>query len=1060
MIRGRIHLLILPLVLLVAAMLTVALIITQASTQLDREADSLYRSFIRSSITHELTSLRDQALDYAWWDDAVKNLLLQQNLEWADANIGRYLYDHFAVDASLVVTADNQIPIGFIKGELRQDLEHFSGIPALDHLLERARNASLLDPKGAAGLIKVDGLLYLVGAFAFTPESTEQTQRAGIYRSVLLLMQAIDADFIQKLGTGYNLQLHSLDLSAKAPGLLLSSALDEPLATLSYQPPRPGEQLLNQVTGSLLGLMLIFLLLLSLSAWIIAKVTRLNRRIELEKKSLQQARLALQQAHDQMELTVEQRTSALQQEVAQHRQTEQELLRTERRFKTLTDESTAAILVHRHSQPLYANPALLALLNLDSLEQIQALESTLVLWSDADQERVERHHEARLCGEPAPKEYILSSHPAFGPQRQLSNRSFCIDWGGESAICTLLLDITESLQTQAQLQQAKASLEQRVSERTQALAEEVDQHRQAQQQLRMSHEVLKSTSEAVVVTDNLGVIVDVNQAYCQLTGFSPEQVLGQNPSMHQSGRHDSDFYQQMWSELVEHGQWRGEVWDRRSNGEIYPKWLSISAIKDDNQHTSHYVGVFSDITERKDQEKRLQRLALYDALTNLPNRLLFKERVEQKLLKAKRDPRYKAALLFIDLDHFKDVNDSLGHIAGDQLLIEVGQRIQQCMRSSDTVGRVWDNTDEHIVARMGGDEFTIAIDYLENNDAVTTITERLRVAFTEAVILEDQPVFVSISIGISVFPDDGESYEQLVKNADKAMYRSKRSGRNQFNFFSAEMDNIANGRIELESGLRQAIREQTFILHYQPKVDAQGGVVNSMEALIRWQHPDKGLIPPGDFIQVAEDTGLIVPIGEWVIDTACHQVMRWSQQLSRPLKVAVNLSARQFRDPQLLEKIIAILKRSGLPPQQLELEVTESVMIEDIDAAIQVLSRLRETGISVAVDDFGTGYSSLSYLRKLPLDTLKIDRSFTAKINQDPKMAAIVEAIIRMGHSLNLEVVAEGVETHQQQELLQYYGCRYLQGFLFSQPLETSAMLVYLQRTTTHTTLESFNPSI
>ncbi|MFT5721623.1 MAG: diguanylate cyclase (GGDEF)-like protein/PAS domain S-box-containing protein [Motiliproteus sp.] len=860
---GRIQLLILPMVLLIAAILTVALIINQASTEQDREADSLYRSFISSSLAHAAASLRNQALDYAWWDDAAQNLLQQQDLEWADANIGSNLYDHFNIQTSLVITADNQIPIGFINGELQQELGRFSTSLALQQLLDLARDSSLQDPKGASGLVKIAGQLYLVGAFAFTPESTEQIRRSGIYTSVLVFMRAINADFIQQHALSYNLQLLSLDLSAQAPGLLLSSALDEPLATLSYQAPRPGKQLLDRVTGSLLALMLIFLLLFSLYAGIITRATTLNRRIELEKK---------------------------------------------------------------------------------------------------------------------------------------------------------------------------------------ALAKEVDQHQQAQKQLRRSHEVLKSTSEAVVVTDSLGVIVEVNHAYCQLTGFSREQVLGKNPSVHKSGRHDDDFYRQMWSQLLQHGQWRGEVWDRRNNGEIYPKWLSISAIKDDDQQTSHYVGVFSDITERKDQEKRLERLALYDALTNLPNRLLFKERVEQKLLKAQRDPTYKAALLFIDLDHFKDVNDVLGHLAGDQLLIEVGKRIQECIRSSDAVARVIDDANTPIAARMGGDEFTVAIDDLENHDAVTVIIERLRVAFSEAIIVANKPVFVSISIGISVFPDDGDSYEQLLNNADKAMYRSKRGGRNQFKFFSALMDNTANGRIELESDLRQAIREQHFILHYQPKIDIHSGEVSSMEALIRWQHPDKGLLPPGDFIQVAEDTGLILPIGDWVIDTACHQVMLWSQQLSRPLKVAVNLSARQFMDPLLLEKIIATLTRSGLPPQQLELEITESVMIEDMDAAIHVLCRLRETGISVAVDDFGTGYSSLNYLRKLPLDTLKIDGSFTARIDQDPKMAAIVQAIIHMGQNLGLTVVAEGVETNEQQELLQDYGCRHLQGFLFSRPLETCAMLTYLRQ--------------
>ncbi|MEH6814075.1 MAG: EAL domain-containing protein [Motiliproteus sp.] len=1034
-------------------MMIVAIIITEASEELDRQTEEVYGSFVESSLQQQAKSLGQQALDYAWWDQSIEHLLKKPDADWADNNIGSYLQDKFNISVSLVVLPDNQFAFGFIDSEQVTDLSRFNGNVSLQWLIDSARRMSLDKPQPVSGLAMIDGQLHIIGAFPFTPERSAGERRSDIYLSVLVLMQRLNDEFIQQHAKDFGLQLGVMDYSFKSNGLILKSVLNKPLAVLPFRAPRPGEALLERMIGPMLGLTLIFLLLFFLSTTIIAKVSKLNATIESEKEALTNARAKLQQAYDQMEGRVEQRTLALKEEIEQRKQAEQELIKTEYIFQTLTNEAPSGILVHRHGQPLYANPALLALFNMDSFAQIEALDSTLDLWSEKDQKRVKNYHEARLRGENAAKEYTLASHPDFGPQRQLFNRSFRIEWEGGSAVCTMLEDITDRLKVQRELQETRNLLEQRVLERTHelgnsnlALSDEVRQHEQAQQQLRLSHEVLNSTSEAVVITDKNGSVEYVNEAYCQLTGYSREQMLGSNPRIHKSGRHDKKFYEDMWSALIQDDHWRGEVWDRRKNGQIYPKWLSISAVKDDNASTSHFVGVFSDITDRKDQQERLERLAHYDPLTGLPNRLLFKERVKRKMVGAERDAAKRTALLFIDLDHFKHVNDSLGHAAGDHLLVEVANRINHCLRSSDAVGRCAGGEGDHVVARMGGDEFTVALDCIESTESVAVVIERLRNALEAPVVIDDQDVFVSASIGVSIYPDDGSSYEQLVKNADKAMYRSKKGGRNQFNFFSAEMDSIANRRIELESGLRKALSEENFILHYQPQIDVGSGLVTSVETLIRWQHPDKGLIPPGDFIQVAEDTGLIVAIGEWVFLNSCKQVMHWNRTISPDIKLAVNLSARQFKDPELLQKIMSALKESGLPPQRIELEVTESVMIDDIDEAVSTLNKIRETGISVAIDDFGTGFSSLSYLRKLPVDTLKVDRGFTAKINQDDKVAAIVETIIHLGKRLNLNIVAEGVETLEQSDLLQVFGCDNQQGFLFSRPLSVADAEKYLSR--------------
>lgn len=563
--------------------------------------------------------------------------------------------------------------------------------------------------------------------------------------------------------------------------------------------------------------------------------------------------------------------------------------------------------------------------------------------------------------------------------------------------------------------------------------------------LKINNEILKGIHEAVVITDSRGNIKEANDSHCQLMGYSREEILGKNTRLFKSGRHNDEFYQQMWNDLMTKGHWEGEVYDKRKSGEIFPKWLSISVVEDESKE-KNYIGIFSDISELKEQEKRLKQIAHFDSLTQLPNRLLFQERVEQKLLYANRRGGGLVALFFIDIDNFKHVNDSLGHSIGDQLLIEIANRITKSLRMSDTVGRIYSDDDDQIlvVARIGGDEFTVALDGMHDVKEITPIITRLQTSLCKSILFDGQEVFPSASVGISVFPHDGDDYNSLMKHADTAMYCSKKSGRNLFHFFSKEMNTVASKRIELESGLRKALKNENFILHYQPKMDVAENRIHGVEALIRWNDPELGVIPPSDFIPIAEETDLILKIGEWVLETACKQVAEWNRTSNSNIQLAVNLSARQFKDPDLLSKIIVALYRSGLQPNKLEIEVTETVMIDDIDHAIHTLQALRDKGVSIAIDDFGTGYSSLSYLKQLPVDTLKLDRSFTSVIHDNSRVAAITESIIHMGQKLSLMIVAEGVETEQQSKQLLEYGCKYQQGFLHARPLPTESVIDFI----------------
>ncbi len=553
--------------------------------------------------------------------------------------------------------------------------------------------------------------------------------------------------------------------------------------------------------------------------------------------------------------------------------------------------------------------------------------------------------------------------------------------------------------------------------------QDITTRRQAEERLRQSAKVFESASDGITITDAAANIIAVNHAFTEITGYTEAEVLGRNPRLLKSGRQDGNFYQAIWNRIGKTGTWSGEIWNRRKNGEVYPEWLTISRVTDEAGTLTNYVGVFSDTSQIKQSEAERERLTHYDPLTGLPNRLLFNARLDHAILRAERDGSL-LMLLFIDLDRFKTVNDGLGHAAGDRVLREVGRRLNLSVRAEDTL------------ARLGGDEFAIALEGQGSATQASSMADKLLAALTQPINLDGQEVFVGASIGISTYPADGKDAATLLKNADAAMHQSKEDGRNTARFYNAAMTRSARERLTLEANLRRAIEQQEFLVYYQPQMDVSSGAILGVEALVRWDHPASGLIAPDRFIPLAEDTGLIVPLGEWVLFTACSQARAWMDDANLPpLSVAVNLSPRQFRQPNLAAQVRATLDASGLPPQRLELEITESAVMEKPDQAIATLRALKELGVTLSIDDFGTGYSSLAYLKRFPIDKLKIDQSFMRDIPQDHSDMEIAATIIAMSRNLHLKVLAEGVETEEQLAFLQIHGCDAYQGYLCSRPI-------------------------
>lgn len=551
--------------------------------------------------------------------------------------------------------------------------------------------------------------------------------------------------------------------------------------------------------------------------------------------------------------------------------------------------------------------------------------------------------------------------------------------------------------------------------------------------LRLAAAVFENSLDGIIITGRDSRILTVNRVFSEVTGYGREEVLGKDPKFLQSGQHDQVFYQAFWDALTRDGQWQGEIWNKRKNGEIYAEWMNISSVKNEDGEIVHYIAVFSDITERKRAEDRIIHQAYHDALTNLPNRVLFKDRLEQALAFAHRLKHVNVAVLFMDLDRFKFINDTLGHDAGDVLLQEVAERLHGCIRAADTV------------ARLGGDEFTVLLPEVEHTDEALLVASKVIDAMKRPFHLAGQELYVTVSIGISMYPKDGADVDTLMKNADAAMYHVKGQGRAGFHLYTDDLSLQTMRRLELQNQLYSALDRGEFILHYQPQMDLASGAIYGVEALIRWRHPGLGLVSPAEFIPVAEETGLIQSIGAWVLEEACRQAKAWLD-MGIPLQVAVNLSARQFQKEDLAGFVTRTLRLSGLPPRQLELEITESVAMEHADFTVRTLQSLTSLGIQTAIDDFGTGYSSLSHLKKMPLSTLKIDRSFVQDLITDPDDAAIVTAVITMAHSLNLNVIAEGVESHEQLLRLRQLGCERAQGFLLGRPVPPGEITALLQK--------------
>ncbi len=543
--------------------------------------------------------------------------------------------------------------------------------------------------------------------------------------------------------------------------------------------------------------------------------------------------------------------------------------------------------------------------------------------------------------------------------------------------------------------------------------------------------VFEESREGIVITDSKANILAVNKGHEALTGYSREELIGQNPRMMKSEVHDAVFYRQMWDELIEKGRWQGEIWDRRKDGQSFCKTLSISSAEVGESKEVYYLGIFSDITEKKLSETRLEQLAHYDQLTNLPNRILFLDRLKQAIWAAERSGK-QVAVLFMDLDGFKRVNDTLGHRAGDHLLMEVARRFEETVRDSDTVGR------------MGGDEFTVVLPAIKQVTDCIVVARKLLGCLKDPFQIEKREIFITTSVGISTYPFDG-GVDELIKNADTAMYEAKRRGKNRYQFYSAEMNKSSLHKLELETELRKALERNELLLHYQPQLDIATNQIVSVEALLRWQHPEKGLIPPDEFITIAEESDFIGDVGEWALTEACQAAERWNQSLSPPVKVWVNVAGQQLALDNLIAVVKRALKSASLNTAHLGLELTERSVMADMKAVTLMLETLRGLGIEISIDDFGTGYSSLAYLSRFPLNHLKIPKEFIDGVGTESDGHVITEAILAMAGSLGLLVVAEGVETEEQFEVLKEKGCDIVQGYLLSRPLEEADLVKFIQ---------------
>ncbi|RVT48646.1 EAL domain-containing protein [Rheinheimera sediminis] len=557
--------------------------------------------------------------------------------------------------------------------------------------------------------------------------------------------------------------------------------------------------------------------------------------------------------------------------------------------------------------------------------------------------------------------------------------------------------------------------------------------RSSESSLRLAYKVIEASHDAVMITDAQGLIQSVNPSFCKLTGYSAEEAVGQKPSLLSSGEHKQDFYQQMWQRLQQQGYWQGEIWNKRKNGEIYPEWLSISAVRGENGAINQYAAIFSDITERKKREKKIHELAYFDELTGLANRRLYQDRLEQALANAKRH-HHQLAVLFLDLDLFKRINDTLGHQAGDEALRQVAMRLQKASRSGESV------------ARLGGDEFTVLVPECNGVAEIEKLAQRIVAQFELPFHIQHKELVLTTSVGISIYPQHGNTASELLKFADAAMYQAKESGRNKYSLYSSCVGQRHHQALRLEQALRKALAQQQLEVHYQPKVDLRTGQLQSLEALVRWYDKELGQVPPEHFIALAETLGLIQQLGQQVLRQVCYQLQSWAE-LAVP--VAVNISAKELADPLFVAQFRQILAETAVDPKLLELEITESCLLPERENQTRhTLQQLRHLGIRLAIDDFGTGYSSLSYLRHLPIHSLKIDRSFIKALPENGSDKQITSAIIAMANALGLDLIAEGIETQAQKEFLLAAGCQYGQGYWFGKAQDPAATRVLLEKAT------------
>ncbi|BAO31347.1 putative bifunctional diguanylate cyclase/phosphodiesterase [Sulfuritalea hydrogenivorans] len=559
---------------------------------------------------------------------------------------------------------------------------------------------------------------------------------------------------------------------------------------------------------------------------------------------------------------------------------------------------------------------------------------------------------------------------------------------------------------------------------------DITERRDAAEQLRLHARIFEQSDEAILITDAREKIVSVNPAFTRITGYSADEVIGETPRKFRSGRHDAAFFAKMWERLLGTGYWQGEVWDRRKDGEIYPKWLSIGSVRDAKGEITHYFSIFTDITDRKRAEGRIHHLAYFDALTGLPNRVQFNRLADQALMASKRKEGF-GAVLFIDLNRFKPINDTLGHVVGDKVLQETANRFRSCLRGAD------------MVCRLGGDEFAVGLFEIASRDHAANVAHKLLAALDDPIVIGGRELKLGAAIGISIFPEDGMDTETLLRQADIAMYRAKQTGPDGLSFFSEDMNQRAVDRLNLEAGLRRAIDRDELLLHYQPKVSIETGAIIGAEALVRWRHPERGLVPPAEFVPVAEESGLIVHVSNWVLEAACRQIRQWMDEGLPAMHIAVNLSARDFSS-SLPARVQELLERHKIGAEWLELEITEGMLMHHTAKVVAMMDEITALGVALSLDDFGTGYSSLSYLKRFPIDTLKIDRSFVISIPDDVDDCAIAGAIVSMSKQLKHNVIAEGVESGDQLAFLKSLGCDEIQGYLFSPPVpaETFAAMV------------------